>query len=291
MRFEFILLEKAFFPITVLCAVLAVSPSGFYAWRRRPPSARTTRDAQLAAHVVASHKRSRRSYGSPRVHADLRARSIRVGRKRVERIMRENGLQARRKRRFRRTTDSKHTYPIAPNLLARRFNVDEPNKVWVTDVTAIWTLSGWTYLAAMLDLHGRRVVGWAMNRSNDTALALDALRRALRSRKPPRGLIHHSDRGSPYASADYRDALDAHGLVASMSRKGDCWDNAVAESFFATLRAELVDHEQYVDPAKAQASIGDYIDNFYNVERRHSHLQYLNPIEFELRSQMQRDSA
>jgi transposase InsO family protein len=290
-KFEFIRTEKAHYPVTVMCTVLEVSRSGFHAWLKRPPSARATSDAQLAVQVAASHQRSRRRYGSPRVHADLRARNIRVSRKRVERLMRQNGLEARRKRRFRRTTDSTHTDPIAPNLLARQFDVDLPNTVWVTDVTAIWTMGGWTYLAAMLDLFARRVVGWAMSTSNDTELALDALQRAWRARQPPRGLIHHSDRGSPYASGDYRAALDSFGFLPSMSRKGDCWDNAVAESFFATLRAELVDHELYVDPTQAETSIGDYIDTFYNVERRHSHLGYVNPIEFELRSRMLRTAA
>jgi putative transposase len=285
-KFEFIRTEKAHFPVTVLCSVLEVSRSGYHAWRKRPPSLRKTSDAQLAV-----HQRSRRRYGSPRIHADLRARNIKVGRKRVERLMRENGLEARKKRRFRRTTDSKHTQPIAPNLLARQFDVHVPNRVWVTDVTAIWTLAGWTYLAAIVDLHARRVVGWAMGTSNDTTLALDALRRAVRARRPPRGLVHHSDRGSPYASEAYRAELAAHGMVSSMSRKGDCWDNAVAESFFATLRAELVDDELYIDTTQAETSIGDYIDNFYNVERRHSHLGYVNPVEFELRSRTLKAAA
>lgn len=284
MKFEFIRAEKAFYPLSVLCFVLEVSRSGFYAWCNRTPSARATSDAQLAVQVAAVHNRSRRTYGSPRVHADLRARGVRVGRKRVARLMRENGLEARRKRRFRSTTDSKHDHPVAPNVVARHFDVPEPNRVWVTDVTAIWTLEGWLYLAAMLDLYSRRVVGWAMSANNDTALALDALRHALRTRKPPRGIVHHSDRGSPYASAEYRAALAEHGFVASMSRKGDCWDNAVAESFFGTLRAELVDHDLYATRAAAIASIDEYIDNFYNIERRHSYLGYVNPIEFELRS-------
>jgi putative transposase len=207
-----------------------------------------------------------------------------VGKKRIERLMRENGLQARRKRRFRRTTDSRHSLPIARNIVARRFRVAAPNRVWVTDVTAIWTLQGWLYLAAMLDLYSRRVVGWAISESNDTRLALKALQPALLARRPPAGLVHHSDRGSPYASAEYRAALGRSGIVASMSRKGDCWDNAVAESFFATLRAELVDHEHYATQQAAINSIAEYIENFYNVERRHSFLGHLNPIEFELRS-------
>lgn len=291
MKFAFILAEKAFYPITVLCRVLEVSRSGFHAWRGRPPAPRVRSDAQLAARVAAVHARSRKTYGSPRVHAELQAKGVRVGRKRVERLMRENGLEARRKRRFRKTTDSKHSNPIAPNVVARKFHVAEADRVWVTDVTAVWTLEGWLYLAVMLDLFSRRVVAWATSANNDTCLALEALRAALRARRPRAGLVHHSDRGSPYASADYRAVLGLHQLIASMSRKGDCWDNAVAESFFATLRAELVDHEQYATRDAASASIGDYIESFYNVERRHSFLNYLNPIEFELRSQNQQRVA
>jgi putative transposase len=283
-KFKFILAEKASYPVTVLCHVLGVSRSGFHAWRKRPQAPRARIDSQLAAQVAAVHNRSRRTYGSPRIHAELRARGVRVGKKRIERLMRENGLQARRKRRFRRTTDSRHSLPIARNVVARRFRVAAPNRVWVTDVTAIWTLQGWLYLAAMLDLYSRRVVGWAISESNDTMLALKALQRALRARRPAAGLVHHSDRGSPYASAEYRAALSRSGIVASMSRKGDCWDNAVAESFFATLRAELVDHEQYATQQAAINSIAEYIENFYNIERRHSFLGHLNPIEFELRS-------
>lgn len=283
MKFSYIFAEKAY-PITVLCSVLGVSRSGFHAWRKRPTAPRVRSDAQLAAQVAAVHKRSRKTYGSPRVHAELRAKGVRVGKKRVERLMRENGLEARRKRRFRKTTDSKHPHPIAPNVVARNFKTAAPNRVWATDVTAIWTLEGWLYLAVMLDLYSRRVIAWAASANNDTALALDALRTGLRARRPKKGLVHHSDRGSPYASAEYRATLERHGIVASMSRKGDCWDNAVAESFFGTLRAELVDHEQYVTHDAARRSIGEYIDGFYNVERRHSFLDYVNPIEFELRS-------
>ena len=291
MKFAFIAAREVAFPVSSMCRVLGVTKSGFYAWAKRPKPPRAKRDAQLAAEVAAVHKRSRKAYGSPRVHAELKARGVRIGKKRVERLMRENGLQARRKRRFRRTTDSRHPHPIAPNLLARRFDVEAPNRAWVTDVTAIWTLEGWLYLAVMLDLFSRRVVGWATSANNDTALAQAALRRALLSRRPPPGLLHHSDRGSPYASADYRAELARNCMLASMSGKGDCWDNAVAESFFSTLRAELVDHERYVTRAAADASLGDYIENFYNVERRHSSLGYINPIEFELRSNFKRRVA
>jgi transposase InsO family protein len=290
MKFAFIAQEVAF-PVGTMCRVLGVTRSGFYAWKKRPKPARVKADAQLAVTIAAVHQRSRKVYGSPRVHEELKARGVRVGRKRVARLMREKGLEGRRKRRFKRTTDSKHNGPIAPNLLARDFTETEPNRAWVTDVTAIATGEGWLYLAVMLDLFSRRVVGWATSSCNDTVLALEALQAALKARKPPPGLLHHSDRGSPYASADYRAKLRANCVRRSMSRKGDCWDNAVAESFFATLRAELVDHEHYVARYEAKLSIGDYIDNFYNVERRHSYLGYLNPIEFELRSKNQQRVA
>ncbi len=285
MRFELIDAEKAHYPLAVLCSALNVSRSGYYAWKGRPASARATADEQLGVEIVAIHRRSRGTYGSPRVHAGLRAKGRRVGKKRVARLMRDKGLAAQRKRRFRRTTDSNHDGPIAPNVLDRNFVQDAPNKVWVTDVTYIFTAEGWLYLAAMLDLFSRRVVGWATSDTNDRFLALDALYQALRARRPQAGLLHHSDRGSPYASEDYREALRERGITASMSRTGDCWDNAVAESFFATLKGELVDHERYATRAAAVASIGDYIERFYNTERRHSHLGYVSPIEFELRSQ------
>jgi putative transposase len=290
-RFVFIHAERANYPLTILCRVLEVSRSGYHAWVRREPSKRKVADARLAAEAAAIHRRSRATYGSPRVHAELASRGHRVGRKRVARLMRQCGLQARRKRRFRKTTDSNHHDPIAPNLVARNFTATAPNQVWVTDVTAISTGEGWLFLAVILDLFSRRAVGWAVSAQNDTALALDALRRAWRQRRPPRGLVHHSDRGSPYASADYRRALRGYGMVASMSRKGDCWDNAVAESFFATLRAELVDYADYPTRQVAVASIGEYIDGFYNLSRRHSTLGYLNPIEYELRSHQQRGAA
>jgi putative transposase len=284
-RFELIDAEKAQYPLAVLCAALDVSRSGYYAWKGRPASARAKADEQLGVEIVAIHHRSRRTYGSPRIHADLRAKGRRVGKKRVARLMNEKGLAAQRKRRFRRTTDSNHDGPIAPNLLERSFVQEAPNKVWVTDVTYIFTAEGWLYLAAMLDLFSRRVVGWATSDTNDRFLALDALYQALGARRPRAGLMHHSDRGSPYASEDYRDALRDRGITASMSRTGDCWDNAVAESFFASLKGELVDHERYATRAAAVASIGEYIESFYNTERRHSHLGYVSPIEFELRAQ------
>jgi putative transposase len=283
-KFAFIEAKEVAFPVHAMCRVLGVSSSGFYAWRKRPASPRATSDAQLTVDIVAAHKRGRRAYGSPRVHRELRARGVRVGKKRIERLMRKNGIQGRRKRRFRRTTDSNHALPIAPNVLQRKFEVDAPNEAWVTDVTYVWTDEGWLYLAAILDLFSRRIVGWSASTTNDTELALSALRCALKTRKPDPGLVHHSDRGSPYASSDYREALDAHGITASMSRTGDCWDNAVAESFFGTLKAELVDHEHYGSRSAAIASIADYIEMFYNLQRRHSFLGYVSPIEFELKA-------
>jgi putative transposase len=281
-KFAFIDAEKAEWPVEVQCEVLGVSRSGYYAWKGRPDSPRATEDAALVAKIKTAYKAGRGNYGSPRVHRELRATGHRVGRKRVERLMRKEGIAARKRRRFRRTTDSNHPDPIAPNVLNRNFEVDLPNKAWVTDVTYVWTLEGWLYLAVILDLFSRRVVGWAASASNDRPLALSALDRAKCSRSPEPGMTHHSDRGSVYASGDYSDALTALGAIKSMSRKGDCWDNAVAESFFATIKGEMLDHADYATQEAAVAAIADYIDSFYNPCRRHSTIGYVSPIEFEL---------
>lgn len=287
MKFALIEAEKAAFPVTVLCEVLEVSRSGFYAWQARPPSARATEDARLKEQVRAIHAKSQKRYGSPRVHRVLRRKGIRVSPKRVARVMREEGIEGLRKRRYKVTTNSKHGSPIAPNLLERDFEPEGPNKSWAGDVTAIATGEGWVYLAVLLDLFSRRVVGWAMSPSNDTNLALDALRSAVKCRRTLlTGLVHHTDRGSPYASAEYRAALESLAIVQSMSRKGDCWDNAVSESFFASLRAELVDHETYSTARAAEGAIGEFIDRFYNFERLHSHNDFLSPVEFELNLQL-----
>jgi putative transposase len=290
-RFVFIAAKKALYPVRMLCELLEVSRSGFYAWVDRPASPKRIADAQLVLEIRAALARGRGAYGSPRVHRELRARGIRVGKKRVERLMRENGIFARQKRRFVHTTDSRHEHPIAPNLLSRKFDVPAANKAWVGDVTYIPTAEGWLYLAVLLDLFSRRVVGWATSATNDGELALRALHQALRARRPRPGLVHHTDRGSPYASDDYRRVLDAHAVVASMSRTGDCYDNAVAESFFATLKTEHVDHEDFATRAHGTASIGEYIEEFYNCSRRHSHVGYLSPLEFELRSQTNKTAA
>jgi putative transposase len=266
-----------------MCSVLEVSRSGYYAWTRRPMARRASEDAALVVEITAAHKAGRGNYGSPRVHRELKARGQCIGRKRVERLMRQEGIVGRKKRRFRRTTDSNHPDPIAPNILERNFEVELPNTAWVTDVTYVWTHEGWLYLAAILDLFSRRVVGWAVSANNDRALALGALDRATSARMPSPGWVHHSDRGSVYASADYGDALTKVGAVKSMSRKGDCWDNAVAESFFATIKGEMIDHADYLTKRAAIAAIEDYIDGFYNPVRRHSSLDYVSPIEFEMK--------
>lgn len=282
MKFAFILEEKVAFPVSALCRLMDVSTSGFYASQGRPASAHARRDDDLAEKVSAAHQASKRRYGSPRVHADLKAAGQRVGRKRVARLMREKRLVARMRRRFRTTTDSKHSFPIAPNLLDRDFTAEAPNQSWVTDITYLWTKQGWLYLAVILDLFSRRVVGWATSQNVDRHLALAALDMALILRRPLSGLVHHSDRGSTYASDDYQKALRARGFECSMSRKGDCWDNAVAESFFSTLKREMENIDDLESRAAATLSVRDYIEGFYNIQRRHSAINYNSPIEFEL---------
>jgi putative transposase len=284
MRFAFIAAEKAY-PVSVLCRTLNVSRAGFYAWRDRSPSPRARADERLGLEIAAIHATSRQRYGSPRIHAELAEVGCRTSRKRVARLMRRRGLAARRRRRFRVTTDSRHAFPVAPNVLARQFVRRVPDTAWVTDITYIWTAEGWLYLAVILDLCSRLAVGWAMNERITDDLTLTALRMALARRRPPQGLLHHSDRGSQYASGDYRAALAAHGIVCSMSRRGDCWDNAVAESFFATLKAELVHEATWASRAAARTALFEYIEVFYNGQRRHSALGYLSPRAFELQYQ------
>ena len=284
MRFGFIQTEKASYPVRLLCRTLEVSPAGFFAWCRRGLSARAREDAALKVKIRAVHGASSKRYGSPRVHAELKAQEHRIGRKRVARLMKEEGLAGQRKRRFRVTTDSRHSHPVAPNTLARDFSVSGPNKVWVGDITYIWTREGWLYLAVILDLFSRRIIGWALDSSMDRGLALDALLMALRTRRPDEGLLHHSDRGVQYASGDYQRLLLKHGIDCSMSRKGDCWDNAVAESFFSTLKAELIQENDYVSRDQAKASVFAYLEAFYNTRRLHSVLGYVSPVEYERRA-------
>ena len=282
MRFELIAAEKAGYPVALMCRVLKVSRAGFYAWSRRPASAHALKDQSLKLELAVIHAESRGRYGSPRVHAELRARGQRVARKRVARLMRLAGLRARAPRRYRCTTDSRHAMAIKGNLLARRFTAAAPNRGWVSDITYLWTLEGWLYLAVILDLYSRRVVGWSLGEGLERKLVLDALRMALRERQPAAGLLHHSDRGSQYASQEYQHLLGQHGLVSSMSRSGNCWDNAVAESFFATLKIELVYQSRWRTRAEARSAIFEYLELFYNRQRRHSVLGYLSPHDFEL---------
>jgi putative transposase len=280
-RFEFIDAQKAHFPIEFMCGQLEVSRSGFYAWSQRPESAHQQQDQQLAQEVAQAHRDSRGTYGSPRVHAELKAQGRKVSRKRVARLMRKQKLAARKKRRSVRTTDSNHSNPVAPNVLERDFSPHQPNSTWATDITYIWTTEGWLYLAVVLDLFSRRVVGWSMSEHIDTKLVLGALEMALEGRQPPQGLIHHSDRGSQYASAEYRQALASRGIQCSMSRKGDCWDNAVVESFFSSLKQELVYTTDFATRHQARSELFEYIEVFYNLKRRHSSLGYLSPRDYE----------
>ena len=283
MRFGLVETEKAKYPVALMCRVLDVSRSGFYAWRKRPASPRAVADQRLTLEVSAIHAESRRSYGSPRVQMELRERGRRVGRKRVARLMRAEGLRARTPRRFRCTTDSGCGMAIRDNLLARRFAVAQPNFGWVADITYLWTVEGWLYLAVILDLFSRRVVGWSMSERLEKKLALDTLSMALAERQPQGGLLHHSDRGSQYASHEYQELLARHALLSSMSRRANCWDNAVAESFFASLKSELVYRSRWRTKAQARSAVFEYIELFYNRQRRHSALGYLSPVEFERR--------
>jgi putative transposase len=276
--------EKANFPVTLMCRALGVSTSGYYAWRTREPSEQTKENEQLATKIAEVHEASRGTYGSPRVHAELVAQGFEVGRNRIERIMREQGILGRCKPRFRRTTDSNHKLPVANNVLDRVFTADQPDQRWVADITYIWTQQGWLYLAIILDLFSRRVVGWSMADNMRTELVLDALSAALGSRLPSEaGLVFHSDRGSQYASQSYQDALAEHGITCSMSRRGNCWDNAVAESFFSTLKTELVHNVIFLTRDSARYAIAEWIEIFYNGKRRHSSLGYATPLEAEQR--------
>ena len=269
------------YSVALMCRQLDVSKSGFYAWRSRPESARSKENKVLVTEIERLHEASRRTYGSPRIHADLEEEGFEVSRNRVARLMRENGIRAKGKRRFRKTTDSDHDHRVAPNHLARDFEVEAPNNVWAGDITYLWTSEGWMYLAVILDLFSRKVVGWAMADHMRTDLVLEALLKALRDRLPGDDLMHHSDQGSQYASDDYQDALDVHGIECSMSRKGDCWDNAVVESFFGSLKTELDAEDHWRTRAEARYDVFEYIEVFYNRQRRHSYLGYVSPVRYE----------
>jgi putative transposase len=275
--YAFIRNHVADYPVQVMCEVLGVSRSGYYAWASRPESTRAVEDRAVAAEIRTAHEASRGRYGSPRVHATLRGHGRRVGRKRVARLMRGMGLSARRKRRFRRTTDSAHAFPVAPNLLGRDFTANAPDRVWLADLTYIWTAEGWLYLAVVLDLFSRRVVGWAMADHLGHELALAALDMAITRQRPAPGLTHHSDRGVQFAAHEYRTRLKQYGILCSMSRKGNCWDNAPMESFYATLKGELVEQRDYLTRDEARADIFQFLEGWYNRRRLHSALGYITP--------------
>jgi putative transposase len=281
MRFRFIAAEKAHYPVTVLCRVLRVAKSGFYAWVNRKPSARERARDTLQCVIKAIFDESRATYGSPRVHDELVRIGFKVSKSRVAREMRAMRLQARRPKRFRVTTDSGHGKPVAENVLDRQFDPSAPNQAWATDIAYIWTREGWLYLAIVIDLFSRRIVGWATANHMRTLLAMNALHMALGRRLPNAGLVHHSDRGSQYASSSYRSALDEFRIVCSMSRKGNCWDNAVCESFFSTIKHELIHRKTWNTRDAVTLAIAEYIECFYNTRRRHSHLGFNSPAEHE----------
>jgi putative transposase len=281
MRFAFIHAEKAMFPVAALCRVFGVTRQGYYAYASRKPGKRQADNEALRERLKTLHVESRGTYGSPRMQQALRVEGVHVGKRRVEQTMRSLGLFARMRRRFRVTTKANPAHAPASNVLDRRFEASKPNERWVTDITYVWTDEGWCYLAAIIDLFSRAVVGWSVDATLSTTLPLAALEMANKRRRPAPGLLHHSDRGCQYTSADYRRTLGELGIEVSMSRKGNCWDNAVAESFFATLKAELVHGRTWSSRLELRAALFDYIEIFYNRRRLHSTLNYKTPAQVE----------
>lgn len=280
MKYAFIDAQRGQHSVQRLCRALQVSESGYYASRERSPSERSRRHEFLNARIASIHDESRETYGAPRIHAELKSQGEVCSRNTVARLMRQAGLMPKTVRRFKVTTDSRYT-TASPNLLKRNFKVERENQCWLTDVTYIATKEGWLYLAAMMDLHSRAIIGWSMSNRMNGALVMDALHMAL-ERRESAPTIHHSDRGMLYAMAQYRELLDSLGIKQSMSRKGDCWDNAPMESFFHTLKTELVMHCDYKTRDEARASVFEFIEVFYNRQRRHSGIGYASPLEFEL---------
>ena len=282
MKFRLIDASKADIPLAQSCRLLGVSQSGYYAWRNRPASRRQRDDMVLLAHIRSAFHVSNETSGSPRMMYELQDVGLSVGRRRIARLMRDNGLKARQKKRFKRTTDSHHDPPVAANLLDGDFTAAAPNEKWAADISYIWTAEGWLYLAVVMDLYARRIVGWATSDRLKRDLAIQALRRAVAVRQPPPGLIHHSDRGSQYCSYEYRKALKDIGAVASMSGKGNCYDNAVVETFFKTIKSELIWRTAFQTRRQATTQIGQYIDGFYNPVTRHSACRFQSPIQYEM---------
>ncbi len=281
MRYRFISAEKANYPLNMLCRVMKVASSGYYAWLAAGKSKRQQENQGLIPLVREISRESDRTFGSRRMAEALRARGIPCGRVRAASLMRLAGVSVKRKKKFKVTTDSRHNLPVAPNLLNRDFEVAEPNRTWVSDITYVWTREGWLYLATVLDLFSRQVVGWAMDRRITQELVMEAFEMALWRRRPSSGLILHSDRGSQYCSGAFQQLLKESGAISSMSRKGDCWDNAVAESFFGTLKTERVSWRSYQTREEAKRDIVDYLEMFYNSKRLHSYLGYVSPRQFE----------
>jgi putative transposase len=281
MTYAFIDEQRQVYSVRCLCRGLKISASGYYAWRRRPPCKRSLANQALLVQIRAIHAEKRQTYGSPRMRAELCARGLRYNLKRVARLMRLNQIRARHKRKYHVTTKVDPKLPVAPNLLAQDFHASTPNQKWVTDVTFVPTAEGWLYLAAVLDLYSRRIIGWAMSATQNTDLVVNALQMAIGRRQPGRGTMHHSDRGKQYGSARYRGVLDAKHFAVSMSGTGNCYDNAPMESFFGTLEAELIHWRRYHTREEARQDIVWYIERFYNARRRHSALGYRSPLEFE----------
>jgi transposase InsO family protein len=279
-KYRFIDDQRRHHRLSVLCRVLGVTRSGYYAWRVRPESARVVADRRLTVEIRAAFSGSEKTYGSPRIHRDLHP-VWGCSLNRIARLMRLDGLRAHRKRRFKRTTDSRHAHPVAPNRLPDVV-VTRSNQVWVTDITYIWTRQGWVYLAAVMDLYSRRIVGWTIRARLTQDLVIAALRQAIVQRRPPAGLLHHSDRGSQYAAGEYQAVLQQHGIIASMSGKGNCYDNAAMESCFATVKVERVYRRDYQTRAEVTPDLFAYIELFYNRKRRHSGLDYQSPVDFEM---------
>lgn len=281
-KYEFIAAHRPAYPVTTMCAVLGVGRSGFYAWLDREPSRRDRDDAELVVKIKAAHQRSRRTYGAPRIHRELRDEHVRVGRKRIARLMRQHGLEGRcGRRKAPRTTTPAATAPPIPDLVGRRFVASAPDQLWCTDLTYVRTWEGWLYVAAIIDVYSRKVVGWAMADHMRVELPLAALEMAIERRRPARGLIHHSDRGSQYSARAYQQALAAIGARASMGRVGTCWDNSLAESFWAVLKNELIYTRAWPTRRAARTAIFDYIETFYNTTRRHSALDFTSPDQYE----------
>ena len=273
--------EHKDYSIQKMCQILKVSHSGYYQWLNRGESRHKKKDTELKEKIKTIYGQHQKRYGSPRIFKELRSQEIRCSQKRVERLMREMGIKAIHKRQFKVTTKSDHNYPVAPNILDRNFQADAPNQKWVTDITYIRTFEGWMYLAAVMDLYSRKIVGWAMSKTMTATLATTALEMAILRRHPLKGLLHHSDRGVQYASNDYQELLKKHGMICSMSRKGNCWDNAAIESFFSTLKAECVTGKIYLTRAQAQREIFEYIEIYYNRKRRHSAIGNMIPEFYE----------